>query len=134
MSAFSYITPFSHTMRRMISLANHFEREFGAGVHDFLAASYVQETADGRYSVEMSVPGYAKNDLTIDVSDDRVLEITGEAAQTRSKAQRRFRQSVLLPEDADLDDVNATVVNGILSVDVGKKAPPKANTRRIAIE
>jgi HSP20 family protein len=116
----------------MLSLANHVEREFGSSVNDFLAASYVQDTADGRYSVELSVPGYTKSDLTITVADDRSLEVAGETS-TKKRGTQRFRQSVLLPEDADLDDIAASVSDGILSIDIGKKAPPKINTRTIAI-
>lgn len=132
MSYINTLLPFSHTMRRMLSLANHVEREFGSSVNDFLAASYVQDTADGRYSVELSVPGYTKSDLTITVADDRSLEVAGETS-TKKRGTQRFRQSVLLPEDADLDDIAASVSDGILSIDIGKKAPPKINTRTIAI-
>ncbi|WRX32174.1 Alpha crystallin/Hsp20 domain - like 10, partial [Theobroma cacao] len=76
------------------------------------------------------VPGLKKEELKVQVEDDRVLHITGErniekedkndtwhrVERSSGKFMRRFR----LPENAKMDQIKASMENGVLTVTVPK--------------
>ena len=66
-------------MRRMLE---------GIGfVSALLPAADVYETAD-EFVVELEVPGYEENELSIEISD-QTLRVTGERTETKEEARRR---------------------------------------------
>jgi len=75
--------------------------------------------------VELQVPGFDVNDITLDVSDG-VLEITGERSikeeSTRDYIVRdnylRFRRRIVIPEGADSEKIRAGLDKGILKVTI----------------
>ncbi|GMN23937.1 hypothetical protein TIFTF001_000330 [Ficus carica] len=84
---------------------------------------------------QADLPGLTKDDVKVEVVDERVLQITGERKiqkedsgetwhrieRSSGKFQRRFR----LPENARMDQVTASIENGVLTVTV-----PKEEVRR----
>jgi HSP20 family protein len=97
----------------------------------------VEETDDA-YTVELDLPGVARDDVDIQL-DDRRLTVSGdieEKARTgilhrRTRRVGRFHFSVTLPGDVDADNVSAQLHDGVLTVHVPKSA--QAKPRRIAI-
>ena len=97
----------------------------------------VEETEDA-YSVEIDLPGVAREDVDIQL-DDRELTVSGEVKEKeRSGVLRRrtrrvgqFAYAVTLPGDVDADSVTATLKEGVLTVRVPKSQ--QAKPRRIAI-
>ena len=88
------------------------------------AAGEVQKTADG-WLVELPVPGYKPEQIDVSV-EDRVLTATG-------KSERRsFQRSILLPDDIDVDAIEAKVEHGMLSL--GLRLHPKAQPRKIEVK
>jgi HSP20 family protein len=105
----------------------------------------VKEEKDS-YHVEMAAPGLNKEDFNIDV-DGTMLTISCEK-ESESKADgendaysRReynyssFSRSLALPENADPEKISARYTDGVLSLNIRKKAgTEKNNSKKIAVE
>ena len=84
------------------------------------------------YKVEVAAPGMNKEDFKINVTDDNYLVLTMEKkneSKDEDKKRRylrrefsyhKFEQSLALPEDVNKDDINATVHDGILTIEIPK--------------
>ncbi|XP_061343540.1 18.2 kDa class I heat shock protein-like [Gastrolobium bilobum] len=93
------------------------------------------------FSVEL--PGLKKEEVKVEVEDDRVLQISGERSRehehkddkwhrverSTGKFMRRFR----LPEKAKMDKINAAMENGLLTVTVPKEEEKKPEVKSIQI-
>ncbi|KAD3338515.1 hypothetical protein E3N88_34036 [Mikania micrantha] len=89
------------------------------------------------------LPGIKKEEVKVEVEDDRVLQITGErnvekedkndkwhrVERSSGKFTRRFR----LPENAKMDQVKAAMENGVLTITVPKEVVKKADVKSIEI-
>ena len=97
----------------------------------------VEETDDA-YSVEIDLPGGAREDIDIQL-DDRELTDSGEVKEKersgilrrRTRRVGQFHYAVRLPGDVDADNVTASLHEGVLTVRVPKSQAAKP--RRIAI-
>ncbi|KAG0602037.1 hypothetical protein M758_11G156700 [Ceratodon purpureus] len=89
------------------------------------------------------LPGMRKEGVKVQVLEGRTLEISGERTRedvqkgdtwhrverSRGSFMRRFR----LPENSNVDDVQANVLDGVLTVTVPKVQKPKPQVRQIEI-
>ncbi|KAH7542341.1 hypothetical protein FEM48_Zijuj02G0063200 [Ziziphus jujuba var. spinosa] len=89
------------------------------------------------------VPGLRKEEVKVEVEDDRVLQISGErnmekedkndtwhrVERSSGKFLRRFR----LPENAKLDQIKAAMENGVLTITVPKEELKKPDVKSIEI-
>ncbi|MCI6113555.1 MAG: Hsp20/alpha crystallin family protein [Rikenellaceae bacterium] len=86
---------------------------------------------DKDYKVEVAAPGMNKEDFKVNVTDDNYLVLTMEKKneskdEDKKKYLRRefsyhkFEQSLALPENANKDEIKATVNDGILTIDIPK--------------
>ena len=88
----------------------------------------IYETPEA-YSVEMSVPGYQKNDFTINlennvltVSSEKKADAEAERKQLRREfTYRAFKRSFTLDEKINADAISAKYENGILIIGLPKK-------------
>ena len=107
------------------------------------------------FKVEVAAPGMSKEDFTINIDKDNNLVINMEkrsdsantetdnakAHKTAAKYLRRefsyskFQQAFLLPEEIELGKITASMLNGVLTIDIPKKEPvPEVdNSRQINI-
>lgn len=95
---------------------------------------------DGKYVLEMSVPGLEPKDINVEVSGGTV-SVTGEhTGKTETKDVRyhrremrhgSFSRSITLPQDLDANSVTATVNNGILKVELTPVKP--LSPKKIAV-
>lgn len=107
-----------------------------------------KETNDAHVFIS-DIPGLKKEEVKVEVDEGRVLQISGErhvddhdkkddknnykwhrVERCRGKFQRRFR----LPENAKVEEVKASMENGVLVVTVPKQEVKKPQTKVIQIE
>lgn len=129
------------------SLFNEFDRFFNAPTGNWDAprawslALDVSENDDA-YVVKASVPGVSAEDLNITI-EDNVLAIKGEVStdenieearyHIRERRHGSFSRSLRFPVDVNADGVEASYVNGVLTLNVPKaeEVKPKQITVKV---
>ena len=101
---------------------------------------------ENEYKVEIAAPGMTKEDCHISLINDDQLSISfekksesAEESTDKKKYLRRefsysqFQQTFTLPENVDKEQITASVVNGVLTIDLHKKVleAAKANEPRM---
>ncbi len=85
---------------------------------------------NGKYVLEVELPGVDKEDISLNVSDGRVEIRAGKKKEDRDEGEGSYSYSqsfvgfhriVELPENADCDSVDANYKNGILLIKISKK-------------
>jgi HSP20 family protein len=104
-------------------------------------ATDVYET-EADYVVELEVPGFDRDELTVEVAD-HTLVVSGEHEEEAEKAgrelllherlERRFERRFELPREVDADKVVAQCEKGVLTVHVPKTGS-KAKPRKVTIK
>jgi len=101
---------------------------------------------ENSYDLELAAPGMTKDDfnVTLDKDGDLVIKmekkVENEEKNEDSHYLRRefnytkFQQTMLLPEDAQRENISAKVENGILTVNIPKVEKVKAEDKNRAIE
>ncbi|XP_038712229.1 17.5 kDa class I heat shock protein [Tripterygium wilfordii] len=111
-------------------------------------SAFVNTRVDWKETPEAHVfkadlPGLKKEEVKVEIEDDRVLQISGEKSMEKEekndtwhrverssgKFMRRFR----LPENAKLEGVKASMENGVLTVTVPKEEVKKPDVKAIEI-
>ncbi|WOK93748.1 18.1 kDa class I heat shock protein [Canna indica] len=89
------------------------------------------------------LPGVKKEEVKVEVEEGRVLKISGERSKESEeknnkwhrveRSSGKFLQRFRLPENAKVDQVKATVENGVLTVTVPKEEVKKPEVKSIEI-
>ncbi len=109
------------------------------GIAGFVPALDLSETADA-FIVDAAVPGLKAEDLNITL-ENNILTISGEMRDEREQKERNyhrverrfgsFQRSVSLPNTVKADEINATLKDGVLHLEIPKAEEVKP--RRISV-
>jgi HSP20 family protein len=122
-------------------LNNGFEYPYYRGLSN--AGKVNINTTETDYVVDISVPGFTKDELKIDFTDG-VLIVEGEHKIETSEekknysrkefSKKSFSRSFRIPENVT-NDIDAKLENGILSIAIKKRElPPVQEPKRIEIK
>ena len=100
---------------------------------------------DQQYKIEVATPGMTKDDFKVHVNKDGnlVIEMEKKAKEECKKeckyirrefAYTRFHQTLILPENADKDKIEAQVENGVLKIRIPKLQIPAPENEKKMIE
>ncbi|MCU0427539.1 MAG: Hsp20/alpha crystallin family protein [Candidatus Kapabacteria bacterium] len=143
----------SEMNRQMNSLFRSFDNDFfgGSTLNRFLNDNFINrpfaprvdiaEDATNMY-LHVELPGLAKEDVHLTVSDDRVLTIKGERKNEHKdegknyvrveRVYGEFSRSFQLPENVKADGIDAKFDNGVLNITLPKTE--EAKPKQIAVE
>ena len=95
---------------------------------------------ENSYELELAAPGMTKEDFKVTLDNDGDLVINMEKKQEekrhghflrREYSYTKFQQTMLLPDDADREKIDAKVINGELKVSIPKiKKVPVQDTKK----
>lgn len=100
------------------------------------------------YDLELAAPGMTKDDFRVSLDENGDLVINMEKKQENNDEKKhghylrrefsysKFQQTMLLPEDADREKINAQVEHGVLKVNIPKvvKVEPEHTHKVIEIK
>jgi HSP20 family protein len=97
------------------------------------------------YDLELAAPGLTKDDFKVSLDDngDLVIDMEKKEEENEKKhghylrrefAYSKFQQTMLLPDDAQKDKINARVENGVLKVNIPKLQKSANNDIKKVIE
>jgi HSP20 family protein len=93
-------------------------------------------------TVTAELPGLTEDDVTVSIADGELTmrgekkterESEGDGLIVRERAYGAFERTLPLPEGVDIDAVNATFKNGLLTVVLPKTAEAIANIKQIPV-
>jgi HSP20 family protein len=119
-------TSFNHVLDRFFN--DSAARSGGSYAHAFVPKVDVFEN-EKSFEVQFALPGMNKEDFKIDVHENR-LTVSGERKQTKEKKENNFRtietqygsfsRSFSLPDNIDVNNIEAEYKNGILELTLPK--------------
>jgi HSP20 family protein len=124
-----------------------FDREFGRLASALLSrnesvglpAVNLWESSD-KYIAEFDVPGFKMEQINVTVAD-AALQVSGETTQENNDERKallterrveNFSRSFSLPEDVDVENISAKLEDGVLRIELAKRA--EVQPRRIEVK
>ncbi len=98
---------------------------------------------DNEYTITVEAAGLEEKDLEINLSESRLIIKGNKQEESENKDKNFYRierkygsfQRVLaLPDDADADNIKASMKNGLLTICIPRKEKPDSETKTISIE
>ncbi|KAM3338729.1 22.0 kDa class IV heat shock protein [Capsicum galapagoense] len=98
-----------------------------------------KETAEG-HVIRVDVPGLKKEDMKIEIEENRVLRVSGERKKEQQqqdindddnhwhcveRSYGKFWRQFRLPENTDIDTLKAKLENGVLTISFTKLSPDR---------
>ena len=117
-----------------------FEDSFGA-LNKLSMRADMKET-DTAFAITAELPGVEEGDIDVSVCDGRLTIKAEKKDETRKDddnmhlTERHYgsvSRTFTLPDDAEADKAKAAFKDGVLTIDMPKRAQPKAGTKKIPI-
>ena len=98
-----------------------------------LPATNIAETED-EYKIELAVPGIEKEDFHVSINNDNELVVSAEKKTEKEEKGKKekylrrefsytqFKQTMLLPDNVDRNQIDAKNEHGVLTIEIKKKA------------
>jgi HSP20 family protein len=126
-----------------------FDNDWMARTNVTAPAINVLENETG-YEIELAAPGMTKDDFKVSLDDNGDLVINMEKKEEnnggnneekkhgrylrREFSYTKFQQTMVLPEDVEKEKISATVVNGVLKVEIPKQVKQEVPQAKKIIE
>ena len=117
-------------------------RSVGDGLRDFYRPQIDVSGDDNCYQISLDVPGLSEDQLSLELRDD-VLTIKGHKEERKESRDRQyyrversygsFQRTLALPDDADADEIRASLDRGVLRLDIPRRSGTASDVRRIPI-
>ena len=135
--------PFNNLVDDLFTeLPAFFKNEFNNTVGKGFVPVNVKET-EKTYQMEVVAPGFEKTDFTVKI-DQNLLTISAEKKEEVNKENekqirreysfRSFKRSFTLDEKIDATNIEASYINGVLTLNLPKKETVKASATKIVIK
>jgi HSP20 family protein len=95
------------------------------------------------YHIEVDLPGVKKEDISIDVKENQIV-ISGERNFKEERTDKdyykvessygKFQRSFALPENVDVENIEASSTDGVLEVTLPKLKIEKAEVKKIQVK
>ncbi|KAK2378650.1 HSP20 chaperones superfamily protein [Trifolium repens] len=108
-------------------------------------SGHVKES-DNHYKLKYEMPGIPKEDVKITIGDG-VLTIKGEHKEEKEESRDNdddhheywssygyYNTSLVLPDDAKIDEIKAELKDGVLIVTIPKSEKPKKDVKHVNVE
>lgn len=124
---------FDSLAKKMNEVADSFERGFVFETGIFTPRVDIVEKEDS-YIVYGEFPGMSKEDIKVNVNEEKVLRIKGnkqkisDEGRTHLRTERaygEFERTFVLADNIDLEKISAKYENGVLELTIAKKEPVK---------
>ncbi len=132
--------PFSSNVR---SLSDQVRSSFPSETASFAHANIDWKETPEAHVFKADVPGLKKEEVKVELEEDRILQISGERSQEKEdkgetwhrveRSSGKFLRRFKLPENAKVDQVKAAMENGVLTITVPKEEVKKPDVKSIQI-
>ncbi|KAM7274845.1 hypothetical protein ACFE04_016711 [Oxalis oulophora] len=109
----------------------------------FAAARFDWKETPEAHVIKADLPGLKKEEVKVEVEDGRVLQVSGERSRENEekndqwhrveRSSGKFMRRFGLPENVKIDQVKATMENGVLTITVPKEEVKKPEVKAIDI-
>ena len=133
------MSKFQRSVDRMFNEGMLPSKKFSTSMPEFNPSCDVEET-DSHYLFSFDIPGVSKNDLKIELMDNRLM-VSGERKfeHTEKKHSSRlnerfygnFQRVFTLPSSVDAEKAEASYENGVLRIAIRKEASAKNRSIKI---
>ncbi len=109
-------------------LANELFNSLLTSVNTITSPSYEVKKEDDYYILDVLIPGYDKSDIDLKTEGDIILiSYSGEEIGLKKKFEKKFK----VKGDVDLDNIEASIKNGVLSIKCPLKEKLKSKKVKI---
>ena len=97
---------------------------------------------DSNFEIKLAAPGMNKQDFKINIEENNLVVSASATEQSQDKNERftrkefsfaSFSRSFALPENANIDAIQAQYENGIMNIVIPKQEPTKPKVKEVTI-
>ena len=141
----SYTSPFdlysNDSYNSMYSTVSSMNQEYES--YDSPKANIYREEDEG-YTIELAVPGYSREDFSIDADFGAIVvsaSVTSNKESNKSRPSSRkewsnsdFKTAFALPDHVNIDQINASYIAGVLLINMPVNKDKNTKSRKIDID